>query len=268
MVYREATLRIAMRYVGVPVALVLGACARDAAAPDTSALPNADVAVVASDAAAQDVELMRGPGGMFGLRLPADPSRFECGSFTRGDITIIRTCTFVDAAGAVQDAYDPATTDTVRLHAAVSGTISRDRWTGAVNRVRDYTASGLAGDETSITWNGTGSDTTTKVRSRDGADVQYDMTSADTVDNVVIPVPRTETSWPLSGTIVKHFKVTITGGPHDGTTHQRDVMIAFDGTQYATVTVNGETFTVDLANRQCGEGRHWRGRGGEVGFHR
>ena len=53
----------------------------------------------------------------------------------------------------------------------------------------------------------------------------------------------------------------------DGEQHTRDVTIVFDGTQYAQVTVNGETFTVDLANRQH-MGRHGRQGPGGPGQHR
>jgi hypothetical protein len=66
---------------------------------------------------------------------------------------------------------------------------------------------------------------------------------------VVIPVPKTETSWPKSGTITRNVTVTFTGGEKGGTTEQRTATITFDGTQFATVTVNGDTFKFDLAGR-------------------
>ena len=249
----------------IGAAAALAACAQDTAAPDATAQLDRDIAVVATDAAAQDVELMRGPGGFFGFGLPADPSRFECGSWERRGVTITRTCTFLDANGNPQDAYDPETTASVTVHAEVTGSIERGDWSAtSFSRVRELTASGLLGDETSITWNGTGSGSMTNVRqTRAGDEIQFDMTSSATVTDVVIPVPRTATSWPLSGTVSKTVTVTITGGPHDGATRTRDVTITFDGTQYATVTVNGETFTVDLARRLCvGGGDHRPGRPG------
>jgi hypothetical protein len=249
----------------IGAAATLAACSQDQLAPDVAAQLDQDIAVVSTDATAQDVELMRGPGGTFGLRLPADPSRFECGSFAWGGVTITRSCTFLDADGNSQDAYDPETTASVTLHAEVTGSIERGDWSAtSFSRVRDLTATGLLGDETSITWNGTGSGSTNKVRHTSAGDeVQFDMTSSEAVTDVVIPVPRTDTGWPLSGTVHKTVTVTITGGTHDGTTWTRDVTITFDGTQYATVTVNGETFTVDLARRQCvGDGHHRPGRWG------
>jgi hypothetical protein len=224
-----------------------------------------DVALFAADAAGQDVEVMRGPGGRFGLGLGADPGSFECGTVERNGMTLVRTCAFFDASNTPQPAYDPAATESVVVHVEMSGSVDRGDWgSSSVNRVRDFTVTGLAGTETSATWNGRGSGTMSRIhQTRDGDEMQMEMSSTETVTDVVIPVPRTETSWPLGGAISKSVSVTITGGPRDGTTHERDVTIAFDGTQYATVTVGGETFTVDLANRQH-MGRHGK-RGGPHG---
>jgi hypothetical protein len=250
----------------VAAAAALAGCSQDTVAPAATAQLDQDIAVVTTDATAQDVELMRGPGGVFGLGLPADPGRFECGSFAWGGVTITRTCTFLDADGNPQDAYDPETTASVTLHAEVTGSVERGDWSAtSFSRVRDLTATGLLGDETSITWNGSGSGTMSNVRqNRAGDTVQFDLTSSGTVTDVVIPVPRTLTSWPLSGTVSRTATVSITGGPNDGATRTRDVTITFDGTQYATVTVNDQTFTVDLAQRRCVAGRpHGFGRPGQ-----
>jgi hypothetical protein len=247
------------RWTLIGAAATLAACSQDTAAPTIAAQFDQSVAVVSTDATAQDVELMRGPGGTFGLRLPADPSRFECDSYTWGSVTITRTCAFFDAARNPQDAYDAETTDSVAMHAEVTGSIDRGDW-GATSfdRVRDLAATGLAGDETSITWNGSGTGSISKVRQNSTGDqVQFDMTSTETITDVVIPVPRTDTSWP-TGTVNKTVTVTITGGDHDGTTWTRDVTITFDGTQYATVTVNDQTYTIDLARRRCVGGGHQR----------
>ncbi len=250
-------MRTRWRLGALSLGLALAACSSNGTGPTTtdSAL-NQDVATVTADVAAQDVELMRGPGGLMGLRLPADPTRWECTSHQWGPVTINRTCTFVDANGVEQQAYDRQTTDTVRLHADVSGAIDRGHWSGSVERTRDLTASGLAGDETSVTWNGTGSGQVTRVRElQDSTVKQFDLSQSFTVTDLVIPVPRTDTSWPLSGTITMSATVTITGGPRDGTVKQCDVTITFDGTNLATVTVNGETFQFDLSNRHRAERR-------------
>jgi hypothetical protein len=250
-------------------ALALAAACGEGTSPAdvTDVTMDQSMAVFATDAAGQDIELMRGPGGRFGMGLPALPGRFECGDAAPRGLTVTRTCTFYDADGVEQSAYDGETTEKVVMHAEMSGTIDRGDWSATVSRIRDFTVTGLAGAETSMTWNGTGSSTMSKVRQTDGGEVQMDMTSEETVTDVVIPVPRAEDGWPLGGTITSSMTMTITGGEHDGEVRERVVTITFDGTQYATVTVNGETFTVDLANR-CHAGRHRWGQGDRGGYGR
>jgi hypothetical protein len=242
-------IRHVLSVVGVAT---LAACGGEGVGPEAApALFDQDVALFAAEGAGQDVELMRGPGGRFGLGLPADAGSFECGTFDRHGMTITRTCEFFDATGAPQTAYDAEATDSVVMHTEVSGSLDRGSWGGAVERVNDVTVSGLAGTETSVVWNGTGSGTMSRIRqTRDGGEAQFEMAGTHSVTDLEIPVPRAEDGWPLGGTINSFVTVTITGGERDGTTHERDVTITFDGSQFATVQVGDETFTVDLANRQ------------------
>jgi hypothetical protein len=203
--------------------------------------------------------------------------RFNCESASWDGVTIVRTCTYKDADGVVQDAYDTTTTESVSMHTEISGAIDRDRWSATFNRTIDLVVSGLAGANTTKIWNGSGIGTSSRVRTVDSADVrQYDMTFAGTITNVVIPVPRTDSSWPLSGTITRDVSVTFIGGPRDGETITRSTVLEFNGTRYATLTVNGETFQVDLARRSCqrdsdrheGDGDHDGDRDGYGGHER
>jgi hypothetical protein len=215
-----------------------------------------DMAVVAAEAAAQDVEVMRGPGGPFGLRLRLDPGNFNCDPAARDGMSITRTCTYKDAAGNTQPEYNETTTASVTVHTVIDGSISRGPFSATMNRTTDLTVSGLAGAETTITWNGSGSGSSSRVKQIDGGGSrQYEMTHTGTITNVVVPVPPTDDGWPLSGTITRQVTATFTGGERDGTTVQRTVTIEFNGTQFATLTVNGETFEVDLANRRRPERR-------------
>lgn len=242
-----------MQFLAVTAAVMVAGCNTDSVTGDS--LVNQDVAMVAAEAAAQNVEAMRGPGGMHGFGLPALHGKFECTGGGRDGLTVTRTCVFKDAAGNVQAAYDDQTTASVAVHLEVKGTMGRGGMTAAIDRTSDLVVTGLAGAETSMTWNGSGSGTSNRVRTRDGASVQYTMTETESTKDVVIPVPRTETSWPLSGVITRKITVTFTGGDKDGTTETRDATITFDGTQFATVVVNGETFQFDLSRR----GRPGRG---------
>jgi hypothetical protein len=232
------------------IALLL-ACAEDSLAPGVNpvndAQLNADVATVAADAAAQDVELMRGPSvGPFGLGLIYRAGAFDCNTHTRPGLTVTRTCTYKDAAGSVQSAYDPIATASVNLKTTVKGDIVRDKWSAKTDRSSDFTATGLAGNETQATWNGAFNAKTIRVRiTDDGTTRSYEITATGTVTNVVIPVPRTPTSWPTSGTITKN----VTATKADGSTVTRTVTIVFNGTNIAKVTINGETMDFDLSQR-------------------
>lgn len=230
----------------------LAACS--ATEPNSSADPNVtlDVATVATELGAQDVESMHGPGGSFGFGLRGDPGHFNCDPAGRDGLTIVRTCTYEDADGLAQTEYDSNTTATVSVHTEISGAFDRGRWSATMDRTSDLVVSGLAGANTTMIWNGSGAGTSTKVKTSDSSETrQYDMTFSGTITDVVIPVPRTATSWPLSGIIARDVTVTFTGGPRDGTTVTRSTTLEFNGTQYATLTVNGETFQVDLAGRRC-----------------
>jgi hypothetical protein len=237
-------------WVTAALALV-AACATDSLAPGVNPVDdaqlNTDVATVAADAAAQDIEVMRGPSvGPFGLGFLHRAGAFDCDTHTRPGLTVTRTCTYKDAAGNTQAAYDAATTASINLKATIKGSISREKWSATTDRSSDYTVTGLAGNETQATWNGTSSAKTTRVRmSDDGTTRSYEITGSATVTNVVVPVPRTATSWPLSGTITKRYTVK----KADGTTVDRTVTIVFNGTNIAKVTVNGVTKDFDLSQR-------------------
>lgn len=232
------------------LALAAGLAACDTTDPATTDLTTSlAVAAMSGEAAAHHVEVMRGPGGPLGFGFRADPGKFECTGGERGGVTVTRTCTFRDAAGNVQAAYDAATTASVQLQVEISGELDRGHLSGTIHRVSDLTVSGLAGAETSMTWNGTASGSSSRVHTRDDATREMAMSDEETITDVVIPVPRTPAGWPLSGTIARQVTVSFTGGPRDGTTETRNVTITFNGTQYATITVNGETFEFDLARR-------------------
>lgn len=229
----------------VPAALA--ACS---VGPSDDSNVNLDVAAAAAETAAQNVEVMHGPGGIHGFGLRFEGGRFDCEPKTREGLTVTMSCTYKDAAGNTQTAYDAVTTASVAVHVDVKGTFDRGHMSGTVDRKSDLTVTGLAGAETKMTWNGSESGTMTHSHQAEGQETRrYDMTFTGTTSNVVIPVPRTETSWPLSGTTTHQTTIKFTGGEKGGTTEQRNVTVTFNGTQFATVTVNGETFEVDLAKR-------------------
>ena len=226
--------------------LVMAACS-DVSGPESpsAALLTRDVAMVAADALLEDLVDM----SQLMLRgvLPAPPED--------GTHSGTRTVTFYDALGNEQTSHDPETT--ASIHVVMEGTreFSRDSWTASGTRTRDLLITGLEGEETTRTVNGTGSGTL--IRSShtdtDGART-YDMATTSVIENVVHPVPRTDESWPLSGTITREISVTITNGPDGDVTRNRTVVVTFDGTQWAVMAVvGGDSFEVDLSTRS---GRH------------
>ena len=250
-------------------AIGLGACRSEITGTDTDIqLLSADVAQVAADATAEDVDVMREPvffpalpgfapgQGDFGpVNCTRNPSNnlFQCPPITHGDITIVRAYSFWDAANVAQQAYDAITTAKAGIITSIEGTRSLLNWEATIERIRNMTATGLAGTETQRTWNGTGTSRVTQSRhSDDGPLRSYDLECHLTIDNVVVPVPNGTDAWPLSGTITRACTITFVGGRRDGQTVGRTVVVTFNGTQTVTMTVGDRTFDVDLKNRHRG----------------
>ncbi len=201
-----------------------------------------DVALVAADAVLEDLQQMYvslGSQAASGVSFDV-PRDFS------------RTVSFFDAAGDPQDAYNPLTTASIRILIEMSGAVERDGWTATIARSRDVTVSGLEGEETERTWNGTSSTEVTRSQHSDenGESRTYDMSGVGTIEGVVRGVPRAENPWPLSGTITRLITVVITNGPNGDVTRERTVVVTFNGSQFATLTVNGEEFELDLAALQ------------------
>ena len=214
--------------------LALAACS-DTAGLESSFEENLtlDVAMIAADAAIDEFgDLGRVFGG---------------GGLTAGT----HTATFYDADGNEQAALDPLTTASIHLVVESSHEFSRESWTGTGTRSRDLRITGLEGEETTRTVNGTGSSNVTRSEhtDEDGTTRSYNMVSTSTMVDVVHPVPRTDDSWPLSGTITRDVTITVINGPDGDVTKTRKVVMIFDGTQWPDMTVDGEPFEVDLSTR-------------------
>jgi hypothetical protein len=259
-------------FAAFPVLLLLGGCS-DPQGPlsEEEQLLNLDVAQYVADATNDDVVAMtseaefamrRGlhlvPGcrrwGFFKIRCV--PRKFS----GDGNLNITHEVTFygpdVDQDGNLdpQEQYDSLTTEAINYVASIEGTRERThdgvQFSVTVNRQRDFTVSGLTGEETQRTWNGTGSADVNRTRTSDEKGTRtYDMSSTTMVEDVVILVPRAGT-YPQSGTITRHVTVEVVDGLADPTTRERDVVIEFDGTQFATITINGEVFKLDLETRE------------------
>lgn len=238
-------------------ALALAGCSDASTGPDSADELTSAVAALAADAALEDLATMDavvlGPGGAF-----APP--YGEGSFERE-----RTVTFFDAGGAEQDAYHPLETASLRFVLSIGGEVSRDGFFASVERHRDTRVTGLLGEEETRTWNGEGDSRWERVRLNDDGERSYEAEATLVIDDVVRSVDRAANPWPLSGTITRTVEITIVNGPNGDETRERTVVITFDGTQFATLTIDGEAANdVDLATREGRNPlrRHQPGRGG------
>ena len=233
-----------------PMAAALAAALAFAACDDSSTqsrpgddLLNDDVALLAADAVQEDLEVMNTLLPVLGQSTV--PVAFDVLEYSRS-----RTVTFFDGDGEEQSAFDPLTTASIHTVLEISGEVSRDGLERSLDRTRDMWVTGLEGEETERTWNGSGTDDRTRVRLTENDQVRsYEMTGTLQVEDVVRGVPRAEHPWPLSGTITRDLTIEVTNGPNGDETITRTVVLTFDGTQTPTMTVNGVEYDVDLAAR-------------------
>ena len=255
--------------------LALAASLAVAACEDSTGLDSLDdgllldMAIVAADAALEDVGTwglpfgFRGPGAVHDAGGRGRPGgRHGVGELLSGT----RTETFYDASGVEQESYDELTTASIHFESEVSGDVARDEWTATIHRLRDMTISGMEGEETHRTWNGSGEEDITRSRNidEDGTVRTSEMSGSFTYSNVVVPVPGSETRYPISGTITRSMTGSVVNGPDGDETRAANITITFDGDETATIVVNGEEMEIDLTAR---EGRsplrgHGRNRGG------
>lgn len=256
----------------------LAACSSDptgsSEGPSTfAATISADVATLAADATAEDVDVMAGMSGLLGnvefvaLLDPDGPppgpgnvngcgfggGRFTCPINRANGLTVTRVVAFFDAGGVPQEGYDAETTATIEVDATVEGDVSRGPWSATTYRQRSLVITGLEGTETTRTVNGTGEEEISRARIGAGnsPDRSYELVGTVVWEDVVLPVRGSgQAPWPLSGTTTREY--TITRETPDGpVSTTRVVVIIFDGTPTPDGTVNGEPFEFNLAQRRA-----------------
>lgn len=233
------------------LSLVTAACDTTEPAVDDALLD--DVALLAADATLEDVTLWNQPldfGGSSGpaqVEPQASPGMPGGRGGWSGSFSGMRSVTFYDENGDVQDGYDPLLTESINIVLEIEGEVSRAGWNATIHRMRDKTVSGLLGEETTRTWNGTGSSEVSRSRHLDsGEERTLEAVGSVEYEDVVVPIPGSDPRWPLSGTIRRSFTVTRTG-PDGSVTRSMEVVITFDGSSTATAFVNGEERIIDLS---------------------
>ena len=211
-----------------------------------------------SDAKLYPLVPRREPVGFHGLHIPGvdevpehrrRPGRPGGPGAFQGELSGTRAVSFYDAAGVEQAAYDETTTASVHVLHDVEGSIERDRFSAEISREREMVVTGLEGEETHRTWNGSGS--SSMLRSgvlEDGTERSHAAEGSFAFTDVVVPVPGSADRWPVSGTISRSMVMTRTG-PDGSVTREVEIEITFDGTSIASAVVNGEVMEIDLAAR-------------------
>jgi hypothetical protein len=204
----------------------------------------ADLAVLAADATLEDLGLWR---QTLGLGAGAEVAAQHEGG---GTFTANRTVTFYDADGNEQVAYDALATASMLIQLDIERSVSREQFQGHVSRSREMTVSGLEGEETTRTWNGSGTEHMERSGVReDGTERSHESDATFVYESVVMPIPGSDSPYPLAGTVRRSMVATLT--TVDGTrTREVDIVITFDGTSVAQATINGEPVEIDLSARE------------------
>ena len=231
----------------------LGAC-ESGTTPADAELPIDDVALIAADAALEDLTFMAGIPIVRSSALSIDG---------RGALERSRSVTWFDEAGNEMDGPDALLTASVHYESSVSGSMSRGPWSASVERSRSMTVSGLLGEEVTRTFDGSGSEHHARSRMSDESGTRaFEMSGSSLITSVVRAVDRAAQPWPLSGSIRRELSAQVTNGPNGDRSRARVTVLTFNGTQFATLTVDGEEFEVDLAARDGDRGVSRKDRSG------
>jgi len=171
-------------------------------------------------------------------------NRVECPTMTHDGLTITRSFSFLDAKGAVQQAFVWGTTNTVNVKKSVSGTVTHhETVTSKVNGSSDLTVAGLASGSTQRTVNGTSAGTDETSGTRDTVSFTASRAAGDTITGLVIPIQDDHPTFPTAGTIIRSMTATVTIGSKTPSTSSRREVITFDGSATAKVVITHDGVT-------------------------
>jgi hypothetical protein len=193
---------------------------------------------------------LRGPFGDFDdddatCTFNTTSKRVECATLTRGGLTINRSFSFLDASGAVQQAFNSSTTDTVNVKASAAGTVTHHQTaTSTVNSSSDFTIGGLASGSTKRTVNGkaAGNESTTGTN-KSGVAFTTVRAAGDTTTGLTIPITNGEPTFPTAGTVIREMRATVTLGTSAPSTSDRREVITYDGSATAKIVITQDGVT-------------------------
>ncbi len=176
--------------------------------------------------------------------------RLVCDTETHDGLTINRSISYKNAAGATQQAYDSAMTNTINVQVSVAGTVTRrDDATAKVSHASEQTVSGLAPGSTQRTVNGASKGQEDVTGTSDQGAYTATRVVGDTTRGLVIPITDGRPTYPTAGTVIREMNVTVTVTGQAATTHSRREVITYNGTDTATIVItqDGTTKTCTLA---------------------
>jgi len=232
-----------MKSLAMVALLALGAAACEDGTTDANSFDDAgliaDAALVAADGMFQDLAHMQSPGTWGGAAAATAPEGIEI----QGSTNFTRTVTFFP-----ENSYDPITTTHMEIVSDLTRQVTHTFWSADIIRHREMTVSGLEGDETQRTWDGTATGDVSKSRHPEGSVIRtYDMESTAVISQVVRALPRVDNPWPLSGTITRTIHVLRTAEGEDPVERNITTTITFNSTQNVFMYVDDGSGPVEYA---------------------
>jgi hypothetical protein len=190
----------------------------------------------------------RGPFGDFddaeGCTFSTTTNRVVCPTLTRRGLTIDRSFSFLDAAGAVQQAFNSSTTNTVNVQTSVVGTRTHHQTAKSdIKSSSDFTIGGLASGSTKRTVDGKSAGTESTTGTKDGVGFTAQRSAGDTTTGLVIPIQAGVRTYPTAGTVIRSMKATITPATGTASTSSRREVITYDGSATAKVVITQDGVT-------------------------
>ena len=257
--------RIGLFSFSIAALVAAAAACSDTTAPSaavtatTDSLITADVAATSGDAMASTVETMIGNEGAGGFQ--------ETGaSFDRQstqDLTVQRVVTCYDSTGKAQSACHALTTDSAVIQVTVNGSRrgTRERgkdtsnYTVSVHRTQTLTITGLLGQETSRTHNGSGASHDTTTFTGTSGSGTLSEAATDSIINVVFNLPRSSNPWPVSGSLIRNSTVsaslTVAGTTQTKSTTRRAVItFPADAQGNVSITIGTNICSLNLVTHK------------------
>lgn len=183
---------------------------------------------------------------------------FTCPSITVNGVTLTRSFILRDAAGQVQSAFGPNVAS-IQTLTTVKGTVTATGPGGtssfAIDRSEDMTLSGIGTADRTL--NGHALSTLSGTFAGPGGNVQVNVRSTETTENLVLPKPKSSSHWPQRGTITSVVESSVTPNGQQRFDSSMRQTITFNGTSVVTISITTgfgtTTCQIDLAKPGPGQ---------------